>query len=185
MKYTFFVIVFLFLAIPFYGWSQPNDFITLRKKDHVVKSYFAGDHITFLTTKGAFRDAQITRIVNDSIYLQEYLVNRIPTTYGGYILDTAGSFRYAYNYREIHSFGPKQKKGFDIGRSGIGLFGGGSVLTLASLAVLAINKDKFSPLLFSAGLGGVVLGYVLGKVASKSVTIGKNHYNIQYTNLQK
>lgn len=154
MKSYFLFAFVLFFGVPLLTNAQTNDFITLRKKDRVIRTYFVGEHISFLTSNGAFRDAEITAVKNDSIYLQEFLTRKIPTTYGGYILDTAGSFRYAYNYREIHAFGKKQK-GFDIGRSGIALFGGGSVLTLASLAVLAINKDKFSPLLFSAGLGGV------------------------------
>lgn len=184
MKACFLLVLVLFFVGTCVSQAQSNDFFSLRKKDRVVRTYFVGEHISFVATNGAFRDAEITAIKHDSIYLQEFRVNRIPTTYGGYILDTAGSFRYAYNYREIHAFGKKQK-GFNIGRSGIALFGGGSVLTLASLAVLAINKEKFSPLLFFGGLGGVALGYVMGKAANTPIVIGKKHYSIEYTNLQK
>lgn len=185
MKYLFFIAILVSLFISGQAKAQSNDVLSLYKKGRVVKTYFAGDNISFSSTSGAYRDALITAIKNDSIYLQEFLVYKVPTTYGGFVLDTAGSFRYKYGYKEIYSFGPKPHRGFDIGGSAGALFGGGAVLSVASLVVLAADKNKFSPVLLGAGLGGIALGYLLSKTANKAVIVGKNHYSLKYTNLQK
>ncbi len=185
MKYLFIIAIVVSAGRPFQVKAQPNDVLSLYKKDRVIRTYFVGDNISFTSTSGAYRDAVITAIKNDSVYLQEFLVYKVPTTYGGFVLDTAGSFRYKYGYKEIYSFGPKAHRGFDLGGSAGALFGGGAVLSVASLVVLAVDKNKFSPVLLGTGLGGVALGYLLAKTANKAVIVGKNHYTLKYTNLQK
>lgn len=185
MKYLFFTAIAVLVFLPYKMNAQSNDVLSLYKKGRVVKTYFAGDNIEFSSISGAYRDALITAIKNDSIYLQEFLVYKVPTTYGGFVLDTAGSFRYKYGYKEIYSFGPKAHRGFNVGGSGRALLGGGAVLSVASLVVLAADKNKFSPVLLGAGLGGIALGYVLSKTANKAVIVGKNNYYLKYTNLQK
>ena len=115
----------LLLLIPFLGFTQSSDFIVLKKGNRAVKYFYAGTHIEFLSTNDAYRDALITAIKNDSIYLQEFYVLRMPTTYGGFILDTAGSFRYTYHYNQVKSFGKKQKSRFNVRGSGAALLGGG------------------------------------------------------------
>lgn len=81
--------------------AQSSDFIILKKNSKSIRTFFAGSNISFITTAGVFRDGRIIMIKNDSIVIQEFLVQKIPTTMGTYMLDTAGSFRYAYNYNEI------------------------------------------------------------------------------------
>jgi hypothetical protein len=164
------------------AFGQQADFIVLKKRQKTVKNYFAGMPIEFIATNGAYRNALITGIQNDSIYLQEFIVYRMPTTLGTYILDTMGSYRYIYHYNQIKSFG-KPQKGFDVGGSGAALLGGGTLLVLASGVSYLINKDQFSPELLAAAVGLAGIGYVMNKAASKRVVVGKR-YQLQYISLQ-
>lgn len=176
-------LLLLLIFFPLVSFSQSSDFLILKKKNKAIRNIFAGSNIAFVTTGGAYRDAYITGIKNDSIYLQEFVVNRIPTTFGTYMLDTAGSFRYIYHYNQIGSFGPPQKKGFNVSGSGAALMGGGILLTLASGVSYLADKEKFSPQLLAAAVGLGGLGYLMNKSAGKGIVIGKK-YTLQYMKMQ-
>ncbi len=172
-------VFFLLIIVSSVVHAQPSDFIILKKKDKTIQSFYAGTQIEFVTTSGAYRNALIKRIVHDTLYLQEFLVRRIPTQLGFYITDTAGSFRFAYHYNQIASFGKKQK-GFNVSGSGASLLGGGILLTLANLVVLLVDRDKFSPALLGASVGLGAIGYILLKAGNKGIVIGKNKYSLKY-----
>lgn len=176
-------LLYIFLLLPFAASSQSSDFIILKKKNKTVRNIFAGSNIEFMTTGGAYRDAYITGIKNDSIYLQEFVVNRVPTTFGTYMLDTAGSFRYVYHYNQIGSFGPKKQKGFNMSGSGVALMGGGALLTIASGVSYLADKEKFSPGLLAAAVGLGGLGYLMTSSSGKGITVGKK-YTLQYMKMQ-
>ena len=179
MKIIYFI-PFLFL-IPHIALAQSADFIILKKKNKTVKMFYAGSNIEFVTNTGAYRNAVITKIKNDSIFLKEYIINRIPTTLGFYVVDTAGSYHYEYNYNQIAHFGKENKK-FDVSGSGAALMGGGTLLTLASGVVFVADKKNFSPALMLSAIGLAGLGYLMNKSSGKGITIGKNHYHLQYMN---
>ena len=162
------------------AFCQPSDFIILKKKDKTIRSYYAGTQIEFVTTSGAYRNALINKIVNDSIFLQEFLVRTVQTSLGFYITDTAGSFHYAYRYDEIGSIGPKQKKGFNVQGSGAALLGGGALLTVASGVVFLADREKFSPGLLIASVALAGIGYWMTKSGSKGIVIGKKNYRLEY-----
>lgn len=176
MRYRVFILL-LFVASAVH--AQPSDFIILKKKDKTIRSYYAGTQIEFVTSSGAYRNALINRIVHDTIYLQEFLVRRIPTQLGFYITDTAGSYRFAYHYNQIAAFGKKQK-GFNLSGSGASLLGGGILLTLANAVVYLVDRDKFSPALLGASVGLGAIGYVLLKAGNKGIVIGKRNYRLEY-----
>lgn len=172
-------LLYIFLFIPFAASSQSSDFIILKKKNKTIRNIFAGTNIEFVSTTGAYRNAYINAIKNDSIYLQEFVVNRVPTTFGTYMLDTAGSFRYIYHYNQIAAFGPPKRSGFNVSGSGAALMGGGALLTLASGVSYLSNKEKFSPGLLAAAVGLGGLGYLMSTSGSKGMTVGKK-YRLQY-----
>lgn len=174
-------LIFIFLFFSFQAKSQNADFIVLKKKGKTVKSFYTGTQIEFMSVNGAYRNALIEKISNDSLFLREFIINRIPTQMG-MITDTAGSYHYAYNYKEIASLGKKQK-GFNVQGSGGALLGGGILLTVASGVVYLADRSKFSPqlLIASVGLGGI--GYLLTRVGRKGIVIGKHGYTIEYMNL--
>lgn len=163
--------------------AQVSDFIILKKRNRTVQMYYAGNNIEFVTTGGAYRDGLINRISNDTIFMQEFIVRRLPTTFGTYILDTAGSFRYAYHYNQVKAFG-KEQKGFNVQGSGAALLGGGILLTLASGISYVADKDKFSPGLLGAAVGLGTLGYFMSRSGSKGTVIGKKGYRLQYMSVQ-
>lgn len=175
-------ILWLLLLFSQGAFSQSADYILLKKKNRVVQTFFKGSHIEFVTTRGAYRDAQIRDIRNDSIFLQEYLIKRVPTTLGFFIIDTAGSFSYKYHYKEIGSFGKTNKK-FNVLNSGSSLFSGGLLITLASGVSYIANKKKFSPGLAAAGVGLGGLGYLTVKAAGKPIVPGKRKYKLEYINI--
>ncbi len=172
------IVIILFLA-PIFTEAQTADFIILKKKNKTVKIFYKGSNIEFVTTQGAYRNAVINDIKSDSIFLQEFLVSRRPTTLGFFVIDTLGSFSYAYNYNEIYHFGQDNKK-FNLAGSGATLLGGGILITLASGVVYVADNKNFSPALLAAGAGLAGIGYLMSKGANKGITIGKKHYRLQY-----
>ena len=162
--------------------AQPSDFIILKKKNKTIHSYYSGMQIEFVTATGAYRNALITNIHNDTVNLREFIVRQMVTKFGFYVTDTAGSYSYAYDYRDIKSIGKKQK-GFDVRGSGAALLGGGAVLTLASGVVFLADRKKFSPALLGASAGLGIIGYFMSRSGSKGIVIGKKHYHIEYVNL--
>jgi len=181
MLFRFIIILFL---LPLSLSAQPSDFIILKKKDKTIRSFYAGTHIEFVSINGAYRDAEITQIKNDSIYLQEFLVNRVPSTLGFIIYDTVGSFRYAYNYKEIKRFG-KENKNFNVSGSGAALLGGGTLLALGSGVVYLADRKKYSPALLYSAVGLAGLGYFMSKAGSKGIVVGKKNYRLQYMNMTR
>ena len=176
-------LLYFFILFSSTAAAQSSDFIILKKKDKTIRNIFAGSNIQFISTNGAYRDALINAIKNDSIYLQEFVVNRIPTTFGTYMLDTAGSFRYVYHYNQIGSFGPRKQKGFNMSGSGAALMGGGALLTIASGVSYLADKEKFSPGLLAAAVGLGGLGYLMNSSAGKGMVVGKK-YRLQYMKMK-
>ena len=172
-------LAFISVIISFTAAAQPSDFIILKKKGKTVKNIYAGSNFEFTTKTGAYRNGLLKRIYNDSIQVQEFQVRHIPTTVGGVIYDTVGSFSYNYHYLDIHALG-KTRKGFNVSGSGYTLMGGSALLIVESGVSYLMDEDKFSPelLIAAVGLGGV--GYLLSKVGAKGTVIGRKGYALQY-----
>ncbi|MEO6584137.1 MAG: hypothetical protein ABIO05_07420 [Ferruginibacter sp.] len=172
------IFTLIWLVTLTWGYAQPSDFIILKNRGKTIKSFYSGTQIEFVSTTGAYRNALINRIANDTMYLQEFLIRRIPTTLGTYIIDTAGSFRYAYHYNQVKLFGRESKK-FNLMGSGSSLIGGGILLVLASGVVYLADRDNFSPELMGAAAVLATGGYLIKKNGSKGMAIGKK-YTLEY-----
>ncbi len=173
-----------FCLVSSISFAQQNDFIILKKNGKPLQNFYAGIQIEFVTTNGAYRNALITAIKKDSIYLQEFLVRRIPTVFGTYINDTAGSFRFTYHYMQIKSFGRAAKKGFNVTGSGAALLGGGVLLTLASGVSYIADPEKFSPELLVGAVALGTAGYFMSRAGRKGIVVGKK-YTIEYMRMTK
>ncbi|RYG53909.1 MAG: hypothetical protein EOO01_03060 [Chitinophagaceae bacterium] len=173
------LLVCVAVMISLTGFSQPSDFLILKKKGKTAQNIYAGNNLEFTTKTGAYRNGLVKRIHNDTLFIQEFQVRHIPTTVGGVIYDTVGSFSYNYSYHDILSLG-KTRKGFNVSGSGYTLMGGAALLVVGSGVSYLIDKDKFSPelLLAAVGLGGV--GYLMSRAGSKGIVIGKKGYSLQY-----
>jgi hypothetical protein len=166
------------------SFAQPSDFIILKKNKKPVQYFYAGSQISFVSTSGAYRNALINAIKNDSIYLQEFLVQRVPTIYGSFILDTVGSFRFIYHYNQVKNFGKEKNKGFNVAGSGAALLGGGILLTVASAVSFIADKEKFSPQLLGASVILGSAGYFMSRSGKNGMEIGKK-YSLHYMNMSK
>jgi hypothetical protein len=166
------------------SFSQSADFIILKKKNKTIETFYSGSNIAFTAESRAFINARINGIKDDTLYLQEFIVRYLPTTFGTYIIDTAGSYHYKYHYNQIAAIGKKERTNFNVKGSGAALFGGGVLLTLASGVVYVADRKKFSAplLLTSVGLG--TLGYFMakGKKGGNGMLIGKK-YRLVYMNM--
>jgi hypothetical protein len=174
----------ILLLISATTFSQSADFIQLKKKNKHVTTFYSGMNISLTAESGANINALINGIQNDTLYLQEFIIRYLPTTFGTYIIDTVGSYRYKYHYNQVAAIGKKEKTNFNTKGSGAALFGGGALLTLASGVIYVVDRKKFSlPLLLtSVGLG--TLGYFLakGKKNGSAMVIGKK-YKLVYMNM--
>ncbi len=141
-------------------------------------------NISLTTESGAYINANINGINNDTIYLQEFIIRYIPTTIGTYIVDTAGSYHYKYHYNQVAAIGKKEKTNFNTRGSGAALLGGGAVLTLASGVIYVADRKKFSTPLLLASVGLGTLGYFMakGKKGGNAMVIGKK-YKLVYINM--
>jgi hypothetical protein len=166
----------ILLVFSFSAYSQSADFILVKKKNKTLRTIYAGNDIAFTTVSGAFINAHINGIKNDSLFLQEYIIRYLPTTIGTYVLDTAGSYRYQFHYNQIKALGRlKKRKGFDRQSSGASLFGGGVVLTIASGIVYLADRKKFSAPLLIASATLATLGYLWAKGGNNATVIGKKN----------
>lgn len=176
--------LFFFIASFFYAavLSQPSDFLIIKKGQTTVKSYFAGSNIGFETDKG-FYSGQINAIRKDSLFLTQFDVRQVMTTFGFYILDTVASYRIAFSYKDIIRIPIQKRRGFDLSSSGGSLFGGGVLITAFGLGTWVFTKSDSryyaSPTLVisAAALAGV--GYLLLRSNSAKYTIGKK-YRLEY-----
>lgn len=177
-------LLYLLLFSPSACLAQEADFIQLKKRGKTIATFYSGSQIAFTAETGAYINAVINGIKNDTLYLQQFVVRRIPTTIGTIIIDTVGSYRYKYHYNQIKAIGLKQKNNFNTRGSGAALFGGGVVLTLASAVVFLAEREKFSPPLLLAAVGLGTAGYFMakGKKGVSGLLIGEK-YKLVYMNM--
>lgn len=174
----------ILLLISAGSFAQTADFIMLKKKDRTIQAFYSGSNISLTTRSGAFINATINGIKNDTLYLQEFIIRYQPTTIGTYIIDTVGSYHYKYHYNQIAAIGRKEKTNFNNRGSGAALLGGGVVLTIASGVVYLADRSRFSlPLLIaSAGLGTLGYFWAKGKKNGGAMVIGRK-YRLVYMNM--
>ena len=178
----FFLAALLFLSTG--SFAQTADFIILKKKNKTVATFYSGTNIAFTSESGSYFNAYINSIQNDTLYLQEFIVRYLPTTIGTYIVDTAGSYRYKFHYKQIVAIGRKEKTNFNTRGSGAALFGGGLLLTVASGVVYLVDPEKFSAPLMITSAALATIGYFMakGKKKGNAMEIGKK-YKLVYMNM--
>jgi len=180
MKY--FLSAFLFISAA--SFAQTADFIILKKHNKTVATFYSGTNIAFTAESGAYIDAMINSIEDDTLYLQQFIIRYLPTTIGTYIIDTAGSYHYKYHYNQIKAIGRKERTGFNVKGSGAALLGGGIVLTLASAVVYLVDPEKFSAPLMITSAALATIGYFMakGKKGGGAMVIGKK-YKLVYMDM--
>jgi hypothetical protein len=162
--------------------AQPSDFITLKKNNKTIKTFFAGSNISFITTSGGNFNVQIDNIRNDTLFATEYIIVQVPTRLGVYVLDTAARYKYSFHYNEIGTI-YYDKKGFSFAGSGASLMGGGALLLLVSGVIYLADRSKFSLPLVGAAAGLGLTGYLLKRLQTTNYKIGKK-YRLNYISVK-
>ena len=166
--------MFVFSGLSLFCQSRQADFILLKKHDRTIGSFYAGENIAFTNPDGAYIEANITGIRNDTLFLRQFIVQMVPTNLGIFVPDTVGSYRYAYHYNQIKAIGRTGRK-FDLSGSAASLMGGGVVLAVASGVVYLADRQKFSPPLLIGSLGLAGIGYLIAKTGGKGMVIGRKY----------
>jgi hypothetical protein len=172
------------LLLSSFSFAQSADFLILKKKNKTVQTFYSGSDISFTLHTGGFIRAHINGIKNDSLFLQEFIIRYLPTNIGTYIIDTAGSYRYKFHYKQIAAIGKQEKTNFNWRGSGASLMGGGALLILGSGVVYLADREKFSLPLVAAAAGLGTLGYFMakGKKGNNGMAIGRK-YQLVYMNM--
>jgi hypothetical protein len=182
MKNGLLSIFFSFLFINSFG--QSADFIILKKHHRTMAVYFKGLEISLITKRGAYIRAQIRDIKNDTVYLREYITQKLMSRYGTIFLDTLGSYSYQYHYKDIAGIGTDKNRKFDLSSSGVNLMGGSVLLTAGCGVTWIADHKKFNPALLGGSLALGALGYALFKHSSKPIMTGRK-YTFVYMNTVK
>ena len=177
------IIVYFFLLLSTTSFAQSGDFIILKKNNKTVETFYSGTNIAFTTTGGVFINALINQVKNDTLYLQEFIIRYLPTNFGTYIIDTAGSYHHKFHYNQIRIIGQKEKTNFNWKGSGAALLGGGALLMLGSGVVYLADREKFSAPLLIAASALATAGYFMAKGGHSGLAIGKK-YKLLYMNMQ-
>ena len=74
--------------------AQQADFIVLKKNNKTITNFYSGMNIAFTAKSGAHIDALINGIKDDTLYLQQFIIQYLPTNIGTVIIDTVGSYHY-------------------------------------------------------------------------------------------
>lgn len=165
------------------SFSQSADFIQLKKNSKLVTTFYSGMNITLTAKSGAHITALINGIKNDTLYLQEFIIQYLLTTFGTYVIDTVGSYRYKYHYNQVAAIGKKERTNFNKKGSGAALLGGGAVLTLASGVIYVADRKKFSAPLLLASVGLGTLGYFMAKGGKGGGMVMGKKYKLVYLNM--
>ncbi len=175
------LLILILILFASQSFAQQTDFILLKKRNKTIARYYAGMEIDFTTTTGAYVNAHIQGIKNDSLFLKEFVVKTFPTQLGVYVLDTVATYYYKYHYNQISSIG-KSRKGFNLSASAASLMGGGALLTVASGIVYLADREKFSPALLITSASLAAVGFLMAKAGGKGMVIGKK-YHLVYLGL--
>lgn len=178
------LLLLLFFFISTSAIAQQADFILLKKKTKTVLTYYSGMNIQLTVESGAYFDALINGIKDDTLYLQQFIIRYLPTNIGTYIIDTVGSYRYKYHYQQIVAIGKAERSNFNLRGSGAALFGGGALIALGSGVVYLADRERFSSTLMLSAIGLGTLGYFMlkGKKNGNAMLIGKK-YQLVYMNM--
>ena len=159
-----------------------SDFIQLKKKNKVIKTWFRGNDFYGQLSNGQWITAVIYKIQYDSLYLRPYIVRTLPNRLGLPFLDTTYYGIMPVHINALHAF-PKEGEAFSYVKNGlIFQIAGGGYILLNVINTLSDNEpvfgsDNLPQLTIAAGV--LAVGVVLGLTHKSTYTIGKK-YRIEY-----
>lgn len=165
-----------FLFVP--AFSQQSDFLSLKKGDRTIETYFKGMPVAFIHLNGSAVNGVIENIHNDTVYIIQYDVRMSPTPWGTRVRDTIGHYDLRFHYKEIAAI-PKPPAAFEFIRNGtLFMIGGGGYGFLHTFNGL-IQKRKIYPSTLAISGGVAALGFAMRKLRKYYYPVGKK-YQLQY-----
>lgn len=149
------------ILFAFQAMAQQSDFILLKKNNNrTLKTYYAGSYIKGTTYNGFQINGQILNISNDTVYIEQMIVEQLASRFGVPYLDTV-VYNLAIPYTSIEKFQYKKEKGFKqitvpgiLARAGIGY----AVLETVNTAY---RREKFSE---NGNMQGIIGGLAIGGI---------------------
>ncbi len=153
----------------------------LKKKSHVIQTWFSGQHIITQLNNGAWINALINKVKYDTLYLQPFATPTVLNRFGMPVIDTVfyGVMNVAVN--KLHAF-PKNETLPYIKNGLILQLGGGGYLLLNIINTLSDNKPVFgNKNLSKISIAAAVLaiGTIIHKTHKSNYIIGKK-YQVEY-----
>jgi len=172
-------IIAAFIITPSFAQS---DFIQLKKKNKVIKTWFKGNDFYGQLQNGQWITAVIYKIQYDSLYLRPYVVQTLTNRLGLPFLDTTYYGIMPVHIHALHAF-PKEDEGFSYVKNGaIFKIAGGGYIILNVINTLSDNEPVFGsdnlPQL-SIAAGVLAIGVILGLTHKSTYIVGKK-YHIEY-----
>lgn len=147
----------------------------------------AGLPIIFETKTGTWVGGPIQDIRDDSIVVREYIVRRVMSNWGVFVLDTAGSLLHAVPIQNIGRIRINQKQNFLLRRTDDLLLAGGGgylLLNLLNGVYLKESSAKSKNLRkLSIATGAIGLGLLWHKLFGSKEYTTRRH-RILYVNMQ-
>ena len=171
------LLLLLLLFTRYYGYTQ-TDLLVLKQRNQTIQTWIPGSFINFQFSSRQWIQGIIKSVRNDSILMEQIILERVPNQFGFLSIDTAKMGLMKFHVKEIYGM-PKR----DFGSS---MFSNGSLFQLGSAAYILLNIFNsliHNEAVFSATnlqnlsiAGGVFLiGTLLASTHKTYVVLGKKY----------
>lgn len=178
-------LLLLLLIVSTEGFSQAGDFISVKKNGRSYTSFYKGAHVRFFTTDGAFVEAFVADIRDDSLFFKPIILRRVGTPWGVTNIDTVATSVKGISYKEVGAL-PRKNKSFSYIKNGTLLMIGGAGYLLLNLVNGAYLHDppfgKENLPGMAAATGVFATGFLQSKLHKPIIQMGKK-YTVHYINL--
>ena len=188
------ILPLLLITISTAAFTQPSDYIVLKKKNNrTLKTYFPGTFISATTFTGFNLNGIIKQIKNDSVFIEQQEVRQVPTQFGVPALDTI-VYTIRLHYQEIRAFfytsisprsGIGRKKSSGALLQNIMIAGGLGFIGLELVNTLYRGEslsDDNKLTLFAIAAGVAVTGFVWKQLEKRSTRAGTK-YKVFYVSM--
>ena len=175
MKSLLMLLFLVFLAGT--AFSQ-NDLLVLKQRNQSVQSWVPGSVITFQYSSKQWIQGIIKAIRNDSILIEQIILERVPNKFGFLSIDTAKMGLMKLHIKEIYGM-PKRSKGGSIFTNGALFMLGSAAYIFVNLFNTIIHKDPLfdaqNSLRLGTAAGVFLVGTLLQSAHSDYVVLGKKY----------
>jgi hypothetical protein len=175
MKARVFYLIFFFQTSAVFSQT---DLLVLKQRNQTIQTWIPGSFIDFQFSSHQWIKGIIKSVKNDSILIEQVLVERIPNQFGFLSIDTAKLGLMKLHVREIYGM-PKRNYSSGIISNGV-LFqmGGGAYIFLNIFNSLIHNDAVFGKenvVGLSMAAGFFLLGKMLAATHKTYVVLGKKY----------